>query len=781
MKNTLFYLAMLLFVNGASAQISESDCDVLQDLYENRTTSLNNWTYTNGSVTRDMTKYHATSNPMGCDCSDPNTRPKISDMTITGQEWTGVHLDPITESFIYELKLTNLIKNGNSLELLKTHSPTALADLERLTLGNTSPTSTTTEAPPVFEDGALPGLERLTWSNEQWDKLPDLPALTSSASTSKLHSLKRIVYSGIAIHSGTYAGSNLDEFEQRDELIKIGLYNLTFNGNKIAFPDIFGGSEETLEIIEIKGTFNAAASSSTSGTWYPDAMVHSSREYKALTTLRVYDNSFSGMTIDNNNALFNTTTLPEIKNIWLYNNGLTGTVPANLLTIFDPISPATSDDNLIRIENNSLSGELIPDLQGVTSNVYHYVARNNLFTNPKDSRSGMFDDMDNLVRLDIASCGFKCNLSTLEISTLSRLETLKIDGNGFTGAVPSYYGTAFSFLSEFYCDHNLLTEMPVLPSTLNVLRMNNNYFNMDDIYNAANASAHQLALNDGATTFGGQANVSINEGNFIIGPQYSRRGDEIRTINMAGESYYATDAGIELVSVAYAGTSNNILRNWQHVELDPDNNNEPISATINPVSGGNGATTYNLSASNDLVAANNGRMWYCEISIPEPDFDPDINNVVNPNGFYSEFSIIGARTVVSFNTAQVCSLSSPPDAGSINGLFIIQNQQNQASNTNQNTALAQEVAQSGASSIIDPEAEGLFEVYPNPAYNTVTIESNDKIELVRLYDLNGNLVKELASGDTSLSFSLSNLEQGSYLMQVKTDNGWNAARVIKAY
>ena len=68
-----------------------------------------------------------------------------------------------------------------------------------------------------------------------------------------------------------------------------------------------------------------------------------------------------------------------------------------------------------------------------------------------------------------------------------------------------------------------------------------------------------------------------------------------------------------------------------------------------------------------------------------------------------------------------------------------------------------------------------FSVYPNPATNNVTIESNSAIISIQIVDLTGAIVQI----ETQNTFSIEHLTNGVYLMSIKTDDGTVTKRLIK--
>ncbi len=78
--------------------------------------------------------------------------------------------------------------------------------------------------------------------------------------------------------------------------------------------------------------------------------------------------------------------------------------------------------------------------------------------------------------------------------------------------------------------------------------------------------------------------------------------------------------------------------------------------------------------------------------------------------------------------------------------------------------------------------EGALGAYPNPTINSTNIAISFPYDFgtATLYDINGRQLqtKEL-KGEKVIPMQLENLPQGIYLINVKTNNGTNAVKVIK--
>ncbi len=74
-----------------------------------------------------------------------------------------------------------------------------------------------------------------------------------------------------------------------------------------------------------------------------------------------------------------------------------------------------------------------------------------------------------------------------------------------------------------------------------------------------------------------------------------------------------------------------------------------------------------------------------------------------------------------------------------------------------------------------PDLNAALVVYPNPAGNNVKISTENTIESVMLYDMQGRLV--LSSSETSIN--VSGLNPGIYLILIKTENGLHKQTLVK--
>ncbi len=72
-----------------------------------------------------------------------------------------------------------------------------------------------------------------------------------------------------------------------------------------------------------------------------------------------------------------------------------------------------------------------------------------------------------------------------------------------------------------------------------------------------------------------------------------------------------------------------------------------------------------------------------------------------------------------------------------------------------------------------------FNVYPNPFLNTVNLNSVTSINKIKIYSVNGSLIKELNVGSQKATLNLENYESGIYFMKVFSSNGISIEKLIK--
>ena len=84
-------------------------------------------------------------------------------------------------------------------------------------------------------------------------------------------------------------------------------------------------------------------------------------------------------------------------------------------------------------------------------------------------------------------------------------------------------------------------------------------------------------------------------------------------------------------------------------------------------------------------------------------------------------------------------------------------------------------------SSIKTNSENEYSIYPNPAQNEIFIlhEKNSDILDVKIYDLQGRLVKAIILNSDNSKINLSELSEGSYLLKINTKKNRTTSMFIK--
>jgi formylmethanofuran dehydrogenase subunit D len=72
-----------------------------------------------------------------------------------------------------------------------------------------------------------------------------------------------------------------------------------------------------------------------------------------------------------------------------------------------------------------------------------------------------------------------------------------------------------------------------------------------------------------------------------------------------------------------------------------------------------------------------------------------------------------------------------------------------------------------------------LKVYPNPTTDYFNLVSESKIQLIELYDISGRLIKTSLINDFETKQDITNLNKGTYILKIKTENGEVTGKIIK--
>ncbi len=82
---------------------------------------------------------------------------------------------------------------------------------------------------------------------------------------------------------------------------------------------------------------------------------------------------------------------------------------------------------------------------------------------------------------------------------------------------------------------------------------------------------------------------------------------------------------------------------------------------------------------------------------------------------------------------------------------------------------------------VEEPPEVQLNVFPNPVRDLLNVQTEDRITLVSMFDIRGQLLSEIEVSDTvnSMSIQVSDLPSGIYLLKVTTINGMHTERFVK--
>ncbi len=72
-----------------------------------------------------------------------------------------------------------------------------------------------------------------------------------------------------------------------------------------------------------------------------------------------------------------------------------------------------------------------------------------------------------------------------------------------------------------------------------------------------------------------------------------------------------------------------------------------------------------------------------------------------------------------------------------------------------------------------------LKVFPNPATDNITIQSNERISKLRIFDMMGRTIKEIIPNSNFATITINDLQSGCYLIQAETSQGRQVAVIAK--
>ncbi len=73
----------------------------------------------------------------------------------------------------------------------------------------------------------------------------------------------------------------------------------------------------------------------------------------------------------------------------------------------------------------------------------------------------------------------------------------------------------------------------------------------------------------------------------------------------------------------------------------------------------------------------------------------------------------------------------------------------------------------------------IMKIFPNPTSTNITINSSEKIQLLRIYDITGRTLTQYSTNSTSSTIDVSQLNLGTYFVEIVSEKGKSIEKFVK--
>ena len=485
--------------------------------------------------------------------------------------------------------------------------------------------------------------------------------------------------------------------------------------------------------------------------------------------------------------------LSGLKKVYFQYNNLTGTIPAQLenLTKLD----------YLNLSANEFSGS-IPSEIGNLANLENLYLRKNQLSGSIPPELGNISNLESLM-LEENSLS---DTIPSEIANSTNLGEANFANNQLTGALPDELGTLTN-LYRLSIHHNKLNHLPDMSSmsNLNYLYVNNNYFdfgdlerinvNMDFIYGYSYNPQNTVLELDTASA-GNQYTLTVNTDGTANNYSWYKDGNLVEVtaendLTVSEEaSYYCLITNDQFTELTL--TTDTITLGEFIVTFSVSNDNsEPVEgATViidgegNQETGGDGEAVFELP---------NGDYSYSVAAEGYDDYEGSFTveganltkNVTLTESTYSlTFSTSNENDdPLEGATVNIDGISNQTTDNNGEAVFDLPNGSYDYTITAEGyedatgdvkiegSDITENVTLSSVSTNINSVAGIQTEVYPNPAFERVTVESNMEIEITKLVNLLGKVAIYKQPEATMTTIDISSLNSGVYLLEISYRNG----------
>jgi hypothetical protein len=113
---------------------------------------------------------------------------------------------------------------------------------------------------------------------------------------------------------------------------------------------------------------------------------------------------------------------------------------------------------------------------------------------------------------------------------------------------------------------------------------------------------------------------------------------------------------------------------------------------------------------------------------------------------------------------------------SSNGVYYIGFHCNSAAN--EWTLYLDDINITDITGITEHPANNTISIYPNPAKNMLNVSSAEKMNTIKLFNTNGEIVMNMTINNTSAIINTSALAEGVYYLRIETAKGITSKNVI---
>ena len=484
--------------------------------------------------------------------------------------------------------------------------------------------------------------------------------------------------------------------------------------------------------------------------------------------------------------------LNELHKLNLSYNNLTGNIPAEIENL--------TKVHYLNLSGNELSGSIPPEIGNLPNMENLYLRRNQL----TGSIPPELGNLSNLESLLIEENSLSDTIPS-ELANATNLWEASFSDNQLTGAVPEEFGTLTNLIS-LSIHHNKLDHLPDMSgmSNLSYLYMSNNYLDFGDLENASldfydfhilEYSPQDTILEIDTSSAGNDYTLTVNTGG--TGNEYIWLRD--------GNPFDTTSANN--VTVSQVASYSCQVKNSQFPDLTlnsetitlgeytvtfnvTDENSNAIEAAVITIGGGTSVTTnssgvatldtvngtYNYTVTKTGYNDASGSITVSDAAVSEDVTMTEITYTVTFNVTdESTNALEGATVKVSGEGEQTTNSSGVATFNLTNGTYDYTVTADGYDDANGNFTVngvdvSEDVTLSETVSNIHIASSSNIKIYPNPASESIRIESKWEIQSIRILTVIGEEVMTIKSQSLTETLNISSLRDGLYLIQLNFEN-----------